>query len=230
MTTDPIAETMSNLLYAATTDSMVPWTWLDESSGGWSMPPDERLKTLLHAVNGEPLPVRQWTRFVGAPLSAPLAWDTSMDDVAIPLPERVRLALRAALEAVISEPDKAVPEIVANTKKIVTGRVITVPDLSLQGERVIAHSIGGALSHALRLLIDSNEHRRLRKCHHGACGRFALVALPTTRGKPPKYFCSSEHRAEHRKGLWLDSTRAYRKGVTVAQYRRQQARKRGDKQ
>lgn len=204
-----IEQWFATTLYFGTTESMIPWDWLAESKNErFLMTDHERVEMLLKAVNGESFPILQWSRLCGAPLVEGAFVikdkDGKKPDISIPLYERAKPALRAALEGVIQEPDKAVATIAKNAREILRGKVLTVPDesnLKVPCDRVIAHSPGAALIYALRLVLDPNKpfRRRLRQCKLAECGRFALVKPPSSRGKPRDYFCCDEHDDEHAK-------------------------------
>lgn len=188
---------------ATTTESLVPWEWLDKSRGKFSMTEWERAETLLRAVNGKPLKVREWMRLCGAPLtgSAFKFQGDGLDEAWMPLVEIARAPLQAALEAVIRDPHAAVPEIGKNSAEILDGRLIRVPEHAGDGtlrDRVIAYNIGAALIFTLTLVIDPGKpfRKRLRQCAH--CGRFALGKPRETRGKPPNFFCpGTTHQADY---------------------------------
>jgi hypothetical protein len=203
-----IEQVFAHALYFGSTESMVPWEWLQDSRDKrFLMTEHERVAMLLKAVNGESFAVPEWARLCGAPLldaEFVIKKDGKMLDVVIPLFVQAKTALRSALTGIIDEADAAVPTITKNLREILRGRVLTVPDESTLGvprDRVIAHSPGAALAYALRLVLDPNKpfRRQLRQCTYSDCGNFALVKPPSTRGKPRDYFCSAEHDAEHAK-------------------------------
>ncbi len=218
------------VLYAGATDSMIPWDWISQSKGfGTFMTEHERVEMLLDAVNGERLLVKEWTRLCGAPLkgaievvpptegSSTWVWEEQR----VPLIQQARDSLREALEGILREPEKAVPEITENVAKIVDGRVIRVTEISELGvprDRMIAHSIGAALIFALTLVLDDGRpyRRLLRQCALPACGRFALGTPPKTRGMPSNFYCSDEHRRTHRRQQATERQAAYRAGLPVA--------------
>ena len=157
-----IEQLMAGLLYESTTESMIPGDWLRESGEEWKLMTDwERVELLLKAVNGESIPVREWSRLCGAPLSASafniaVKGKTDSPDFTVPLYEQAKPSLRAALDGVIREPDVAVVKIEKNAREILRGRVLMVTEEvgGVPRDRVIAHSIGAALVFALRLVLD----------------------------------------------------------------------------
>jgi hypothetical protein len=221
------------LLYAATTDSQIPWEWITQSrSPELFMTERERVEVLLKAVNGESVAVREWSRLCGAPLKGgPLILEgSSWNDQRVPLVAQARQALRAALEGFVREPDAAAPEILANAAVISDGRVLRVMELSEDGvprDRVIAHSIGAALIFALSIALDRDRpyRRLLRQCEWPECGRFAFVTPPELRGQPPNFYCSGEHRLSHRREQSRQRQAAYRAGVSVGKFRKMRRRK-----
>lgn len=153
---------LAPLLYAATTESLIPWEWLSESrKSELFMSEEERAEMFLRAVNGDSLPVREWTRLCGAPLNnqaLPISVDSpelvawwrartplsnqaspisvegiKLADVTVPLFDQPRQSLRAALEGIMHAPETAVPEIDKNAKAIVDGRVIHVTEVCDDG-------------------------------------------------------------------------------------------------
>jgi hypothetical protein len=259
------------LLYASTTESMIPWDWLAESrDSAPCLSERERTEMLLQAVNGDWIPFREWTRLCGAPLKNPMLrqeggrvpagkkpipmggigpfpgadpvavtpptptpagtggrYNGPWDEQWIPLVGEAREPLRAALQALIREPETAVPEIAKNITSISSGRVLRVTEISERGvlrDRVIAHSIGAALIFALGLILDPHKpyRRQLRQCALPApeCGRFAFGDPPQTRGQPPNFYCSDEHRGKHRKQQNSERAAASRAGVSVEKYRK----------
>lgn len=224
-------------LYQMTTDSMVPWDWIKQSKGSeHCMTERERVEMLLRAVNGEAYPRLEWERFCGAPLNANLFVTGSAASVfekpGVPLRDDARESLRGALEGIRHEPETAVPEIAANTVKILDGRVIRIAEISADGvprDRVIAESIGSALVFALTLVIDPERpyRRLLRQCALPECGRFALGEPPKTRGMPPSFYCCKEHQHTHRRRQATERQAAHRKGLTVAIMRLQKLREKG---
>jgi hypothetical protein len=229
------------LLYASTTESLIPWDWISESrSAGLFMAERERAQTLLRAVNGDSLPVREWGRFCGAPLNNPMfrvsVEGSSLDDLRVALLDQAKNPLRAALEAVIHDPEAAIPEIGRNAAAITDGRVVRITEISEHGvlrERVIAHSIGSALIFALALVIDLGKPYRkaLRQCALPACSRFALGDPPETRGQPPNFYCpKTDHRVSHRRQQASERQAARRSGVTVRTFRKRKMRSQETKQ
>jgi len=215
MTTDPNEQAFASLLYACTTDSLIPWDWLEESRNQRLLMTEwERVETLLRAANGERLRVREWSRLCGAPLGGPFKLDRKLADLQVPLIEKARQPLRDAIGAAVRHREETVPEISKNTAAILADRLITVqgePD-ALR-ERVIAHSIGAALLHALRLAIDPAKpfQRRLRQCGLPECARFALGKPPSGKGQPPTHYCSVLHKERHRKQQVRDWKREQRR-------------------
>ncbi|HEX3948224.1 MAG TPA: hypothetical protein VHW95_00070 [Steroidobacteraceae bacterium] len=245
-----------SLLYGSTTESMIPWEWLANSGEtAPSLTERERVDMLLRAVNGDWLSVPEWTRMCGAPLntvlppSSPEAkelskfWaahsnpesgtnSRSWEDQRVPLMDQARESLYAALSAVISEPETAVPEIAKNVAGILDRRVIRVTELSEHGvlrDRIIAHSPGAALVFALGLILDPEKpyRRRLRQCALPVCSRFAIGVPPETRGQPPNFYCpETTHSDDHRKQRNKERAAASRAGVPVEKYRKRKMRRR----
>lgn len=232
--TPPTDDFRPTLLLAATTDSMIPWEWIGESRNPeFYMSERERAEMLLGAANGESFPVREWSRICGAPLTGgPLhvegsSWSHWSGQL-VALVEQARLPLRAALTALIREPDTAVPEIFANAAAITDGRVLRVMEIAENGavrDRVIAHSIGAALIFALSLFLDAAYRRLLRQCEWPTCGNFAFGSPPKTRGQPAKFYCSKEHRMNHQREQSRQRQAAHRAGVPVRKFRKMRRRK-----
>ena len=222
------------LLYATSTESLIPWDWLEASRVQQLLMTDwKRVDMLLRAVNGESIRVQEWTRLCGAPLASPMfnitIEGTKLADLPVPLMDQAKRALRGALEGIIRDEETAVPEIDKNLAAIVAGKVITVEEESERGvprERVIAHSVGAALAHSLRIVVDPEKPfiRRLQQCALPECGRFALVKPPSGRGQPPKHYCSEAHRKRHRKEQFKEWKAANRLGMDIEQYRAKKAR------
>jgi hypothetical protein len=219
------------MLYACTTESLIPWEWISESrNSGPFMSERERADLLLNAVNGDWLRVREWARFCGAPLSN-LKFQISVegsswDDQKVPLVDQARDPLRATLEAVMREPETAIP-IEKSAAAITDGRVIRITEVSEHGvprDRIIAHSIGPALIFALGLILDPDKpyRRLLRQC--AMCKRFAFGPPPETRGQPPNYYCSDEHRDTHRRQQNRERQAARRAGLGVERFRKRKIR------
>jgi hypothetical protein len=235
MTQDLAERFVAQLLYAATTESLIPWDWLEKSRAAVPrMTEWERVTLLLNAVNGERISVEEWERLCGAPLTLPLAAGDAVRNELLqrplPLHETARNSLRAALEAILREPETVVDDIGKNSAAIMLGHVLTVPELSKHGARedlVIAHSIGAALIYTLRLVLDPERpyRKRLKQCGLKECGCLGLAKPPSERGQPQKYYCSSQHRSEHRKAQARDWTAAARIGRDVGDYRARIARK-----
>jgi hypothetical protein len=149
------------LLYASTTDSMIPWEWLAKDSALAYVTEQERVDMLLRAANGDCLPVPEWTRICGAPLNNSMLsvsptsqqaedlrqfWadhsnregsgthsSSWWDEQRIPLVDQAREALHAALEVIVKKREAQVPEIAKNVAGILAGRVIRVTELSEHG-------------------------------------------------------------------------------------------------
>lgn len=225
------------LLYAAATDTLIPWDWITTSrQSAPSMVERERVSMLLDAVNGEWIQVSDWSRLCGARLDGgPIRVDSSSWEMwsaqRIPLVEEARRPLRAALEGFLRDRDNAVPEVRANIAAITDGRVISIREMSQDGaqrDRVIAHSIGAALIFSLGFVFDLGKpyRRELRQCALPSCGKFALSIPSEQRGQPANFYCSDDHRNEHRKLQNRERTAASRAGMTVERYRQRRARKR----
>lgn len=225
-------------IYQMTTETSVPWDWIRRSKGSeHCMTERERVEMLLRAVNGEGFTRREWERLCGAPLNAEQFVSGSKDPSVfekpgVPLMESARNPLRGALEGIRREPEVAVPEIAANAVKILDGRVIRIAEVSEKGvprDRVIAESVGSALIFALTLVLDAERpyRRLLRQCALPECGRFALGTPPKTRGMPPNFYCSDEHRYAHRRQQATERQAAHRRGVSVATMRRRNQRRMG---
>src|SRR5882724_2139304 len=221
-------QVLATFLYANTTESLIPWDWLDKSrTPELLMDERERVEALLQAANGQGLTLREWNRLCGAPLTGVTI--AGSDTLRIPLMDKARLSLRAALEAAVRTPESSIAEINQNAKAIAADRVISVPGFSDRGEprdRIIAHSIGPALIYALRLLLDPGKpdpdkpfRRCLRQCAYADCGRFGLTVPPESRGQPPNFFCSDDHQERYRKKQNLERAAASRAEMSVEKYR-----------
>ncbi len=207
MTDDQNEQGFAALLYACTTESMIPWEWLEESRDPKLLMTEwERVDVLLRAVNGKRLSVREWSRLCGAPLGGPLKiGGGKLLDLELPLMKQASMSLRKALEGIISRRrGEAAAVIDKNAVAMLRGRLIVVDEAPVQDvprQRVIAHSIGPALLHSLLLVIDPGRpfRRRLRQCAWPTCGHFALGKPPSGKGQPPKHYCSKSHKEQHRK-------------------------------
>lgn len=226
VTRTEIRDLRAFLLYQMTTETRIPWEWIQQTKGSeHCMTERERVEMLLRAVNGDGFPRRDWERLCGAPLNAQAFVTggdlTVFDKPGVPLIDSARTALRGALEGIRREPDRAIPEIAANTKRILDGRVIRIAEISKLGvprDRVIAESVGSALVFALTLVLDRERpyRRLLRQCALDECGRFALGKPPKTRGMPPNFYCSEEHRDAYRRQQAAERQAAYRKHQAAA--------------
>jgi hypothetical protein len=225
------------LLYAAATDTLIPWDWITTSRDSAPfMVERERVRMLLDAVNGEWIQVNDWSRLCGARLDGgPIRVDSSSwkawSAQRIPLVEEARRPLRAALEGLLRDPENAVPEVRANILSITDGRVISIREVShdgVQRDRVIAHSIGAALIFSLGLVFDPGKpyRRELRQCALPRCGKFALGKPSERRGQPANFYCLHDHRSEYRKQQNRERAAASRAGVSVERYRQRQSKQR----
>ena len=221
------------LLYMSTTESLIPWEWISESRNDeLYMTEVERAETLLRVANGESLKVWEWHKLCGARLdmgALRVANQAAWDDLSIPLVDETRLSLRTALDAALRDPYDAVREIEKNAAKITSGRVLTITEISEQGvprDRVIAHGIGPALIFALCLILDPEKpfRRKLRQCELPACARYEFGNPPQTRGQPPNFYCSDEHRLTHNRQQSNERKAAQRAGLSVSKFRKRKAR------
>jgi hypothetical protein len=213
------------MLRGAITKSKIPWEWLAEARKAVPfMAEPERVETLLRALNGESLRVLDWSRLCGAPLDYPAAWVKP-----VPLWEPQRLELRDSLEWAVRDPDAAISQIADASIEVTDCNVISVTERADEGglrERIIAHSIGPALVHALSIVLDAHKPYRslLRQCQWSECGAFAIGKPPTTQGQPPNHYCNDEHRDSHRKQLGRERKAASRAGLSVDKFRKRKTR------
>jgi hypothetical protein len=210
------------MFYFSTT-SAIPWEDLQESrKSGFVLMPRERCELLLRAVNGDSLPVRDWHRLVGARVQD-LPDDTQMGLFRGAIP-----ALKVALNRVVEEPATAIQAMGLNAAEIVNGEVAIFPEFSrvdstwVIRERVIAHSVGAALVHALTLFLDASLEfgRLLRRCSFAECGRFAFGDPPDSPGQPPNFYCNKQHRLDDKRARARERVAAKRAGMSVAAWRR----------
>jgi len=189
-------EMVAALLYLVPATT-VPWEQLLAATAKLEpLTQRERCELLLRAVNSDRLSPTMWARLVGAHESTP-GIDTQLYKGAMP-------ALRAALARVVADPATAIVDIGANSAEIVNDSVMLIPKVSVdagkwvQGERVVGRSRGHALAYALNLFLDPEKAfgRLLRQCRWSKCGRFAIGEPPKSRGQPPNYYCTPEHRRE----------------------------------
>jgi hypothetical protein len=219
------------LLYQLTTESMIPWDWLAKTgTTELLMTERERVEMLVGAVNGDWFAVRDWDRFCGAPLKG--GWlsieGAGWADQRVPLLNEAQVSIRAALEGAMSEPETAIAEILANVNLMTSKRVIIVPEFPENGEpsdRFIAHDIGTAALLTLRITLQESYRRLLRRCALASCGRIGLGTPSRSRGQPPNFYCSDEHRAQHQRQLNSDRQAAYRQGKSVEVFRTAKVRK-----
>ena len=232
MTKDPY-DFRPTLLYQARTDA-ISWAAISGArSPDLYMGEKERVEMLLSAANGESFLVHDWHRFCGARLTGgPIHVDESSSSVwekqRVPLVEEARVPLRTALEELLHKRDAAVPAIERKLAAITHGRVLRVMEVSEDGEPRdwrIAESIGVAVIDALRLLLTTDYRVRLRQCASPTCGKFAFGTPPRTRGQPPSFYCSAEHRDSDRRRQSTERQAASRAGMAVERFRKRQIRR-----
>lgn len=194
MTVQTPEEMVAALLHLASATT-VPWDAILAATAGLEpLTQRERCELFLRAVNGERLPADGWERLVGAHESGPRV-DTLMYKEAAP-------ALRSALSHIVVDPAAAIKDVGANAAAIVNDSVLVIPTLGVvgrkwdQSERLVTRSRGHALIYALTLFLDPEKPfgRLLRQCRWSQCGRFAISEPPKSRGQPPSYYCTVEHR------------------------------------
>jgi hypothetical protein len=233
MTVTSHEQLLSWSLYQARTDSQIDWEKLKQLRDRVPLLNDrERCELLLRAVNGDALPVDDWHRLVGAPLSPGAVAFSMPKGALVPLYEDARAPLRAALERVVADPYTAKEAITGNASQILKGSVIELPAHVRSGRkwvkrrRVVAESLGPALIHALDLFLDDPEKlgSLLRRCMLPECGKFAMGQPPTTRGQPRNFYCTREHQRKHARLAGKERSAAHRAGKTVEEWRKIQAR------
>jgi hypothetical protein len=215
---------VSESAFASTTDHLVRW---DEA---WQaiqplepLSPTQRCELFLRAVNGDELTGPDWSRLVGAPVGA----------IAAAIPAPARKSLRNGLVRVISNPKTAIKSFGANSAAIGNNNVVAYREKTVidgrwtYAERILARSPAEALIYALDLFLDPEKDfgASLRQCCREGCDRFGLAKPQTTPGYPPNFYCTPEHRDEHKRKQAIERARAQREGMTVDEYREDQQRK-----
>lgn len=120
-----------------------------------------------------------------------------------------------------------------NSAAIGNNNVVALPEKAVidgrwtYAERILARSPAEALSYALDLFLDPEKEfgTNLRRCCREGCGRFGLAKPQTTPGYPPNYYCTPEHRGEHKRKQAVERARANREHMTVEEYREHLLRK-----
>lgn len=220
----PTVETfVAALNHARTTDDVIVWDRLQAASAG--IPPltqRARCELLLRGVNGDALSSKQWAQLMGTP------WSIGTDVEATGVFEDALLPLKAALQRVVDDAETAITAFGKNVAGLLNSNIVVVPELTAVRRRwqvtehVIARSPGEALVYALSLFADPTKAfgRELDRCGLDACGRFAFVPPPSTRGNPANYYCSDDHRLEDERAQSRERAAAKRAGMSIAAWRK----------
>jgi hypothetical protein len=219
-----LGQFFSEAAFASTTDHLVRWEPLQRAIQTLApLPHAQRCELFLRAVNGDELAAPEWSALVGAPVGA----------VAAAMPAPARASLRIGLQRVIKNPKTAIKSYGANSAAIGNNNVAVFREKAVidgrwtYAERILARSPAEALIYALDLFLDPEKDfgAKLRQCCCEGCGRFGLAKPQTTPGYPRNYYCTPEHRDEHKRKQAIERARAQRESMSVDEYREDQQRK-----
>ncbi len=175
----------SALAYATPTSSVVQWNalrqWLRTAPPALSE--RARCELLLDAANGIAMQASAWRQLIGGNVHA-----FGVDRV--PLPERERQSLRAALEMIATDYKAALRTLKPQVDEAALSSVV----LTIDG-RILATAMPGAIAYGIWRFLDREDlGRALCHCRYRNCGKFFFEYRANgTRGRPQRLYCLREH-------------------------------------